>query len=153
MAEIKHSRSCGTCEFSKPQTSAASYEVNFEAGRNGNGPVTYRKFCSNKNSLSFLANINFYTDVTYNKGKPCHSKIVGTGAMAKSDYIEYQQGCVKIRLQNSKLSVNLQTECDFNDRNIENITSDLNSAVAVLKLAAEKIQTAKPSVAELGVEV
>ena len=150
-----HQKSCGTCAYAKTQVQALadnSLGITFDISA-GSNPDNWYKVCTNPNGLEHRATINRRINIHYYKGKACHSKENNMSRTSSTDYIEFQQGSVKARLQNTKISINMSANFEFTDTNIEQIQNDLTSVVAVVKLASEKIQTAKPKASEIGVEV
>lgn len=81
------------------------------------------------------------------KGKDCHTKKGQTPVASnnKNDYIEYQQGAVKLKVQNGKmaLSMNVNTEFTLNER--KKVEKDLTDVFEVVTLAASKFTVDKPT--------
>lgn len=56
-----------------------------------------------------------------------------------ADYIEYQQGSCKLRLQNGQMELTLSAKTAFNEKERNKIENDLKSVFEIVTLADKKI--------------
>lgn len=117
-----HQRACGTCVHWK-------YQENVGVS------------CSNQD-------VRYKNHKTYYmKGQDCHIKPGQTVTSSNSkDYIEYQQGVVKLKLQNGQMTISLAATVAFNSKEREKIEKDLSDVFEVVTLASSKIVVDKPDV-------
>lgn len=128
---VKHSRTCGTCQFSIYMTSNTS-----PTNKSGN-------HCTNPQSKYHNQYLDYYT-----KGRECHSKVGDNNTLKTNDYIEYQQGVVKLKLQNGQMTLQVNATTHFNEKERAKIEKDLSDVFEVVTLASSKIVKESVKVAE-----